>query len=745
MLVIQLTSLAALKPSWFLPPLILLASAVLLFFIAGRPWHELPRRNWLRMAVLCRVPLILLMLLVAGPWWVSLLDDRGDSLVRNLFVLELPIDFFSLLCLTTMTAWVGLACLDNVVQYSDLRFPDLSGQIVRERRQPWRRRLHAVLLSAPLLFVVWRESSRASADLTRLEEILGRTSKDELPNFWSSGLGYGLAGVALALVSAKIIDAVREWAREAVLPKLAKSRLGRWVASWPEFLVEGYRERRTVGGEELLVLGNGHLRLGSYLFVWASVYVLGFFALMPVDAGQPDRIPTLAYVVALAGILCVALTGLSFFFDRWRVPLIAVVVGIVVLTSQFAGTVQHHFADHPDGDGLIEVREALVKRVNQRGADKRNDPIVIVAAEGGGLAASAWTVRVLAGLEQALGEDFCRSIVFTSGVSGGSVGLLHHDFRDYLKVGDSVVTSGSKNVLQAAAWGFLYPDLARSVIPWIPGDRDRGWALEETWARSFKDGRPGLGVAKVRKAIAEGKLPGFAFNTTAMETGDRVVLSYLNLNENQHRVPWVDPITAARLSATFPYVTPAARRDPDSPYTGRLDWHLLDGGYFDNSGTATCFDWLRAALEEGRLANLDDIDTIFLLDIDAYPVDTDPIAKRVDGPKPASGWEASLLGPLKGVISVRSGSQRERNLRELVHAEERINHPDAKIRLVPIRINALHELSLSWQLTRAENASLDRDWAIWRSYLGTGEHWSDRLEALVEARATMREPTLAPK
>ena len=68
MLVIQLTSLAALKPSWFLPPLILLASAVLLFFIAGRPWHELPRRNWLRMAVLCRVPLILLMLLVAGPW-----------------------------------------------------------------------------------------------------------------------------------------------------------------------------------------------------------------------------------------------------------------------------------------------------------------------------------------------------------------------------------------------------------------------------------------------------------------------------------------------------------------------------------------------------------------------------------------------------------------------------------------------------------------------------------------------------
>jgi hypothetical protein len=48
-------------------------------------------------------------------------------------------------------------------------------------------------------------------------------------------------------------------------------------------------------------------------------------------------------------------------------------------------------------------------------------PMLLVAAEGGGIRAAYWTVR---GLE-AMGEKTCagRSVLFSAGASGGSVGL----------------------------------------------------------------------------------------------------------------------------------------------------------------------------------------------------------------------------------------------------------------------------------------------------------------------------------
>ena len=63
--------------------------------------------------------------------------------------------------------------------------------------------------------------------------------------------------------------------------------------------------------------------------------------------------------------------------------------------------------------------------------------------------------------------------------------------------------------------------------------------------------------------------------------------------------------TAARLSASFPYVSPAARptSDSDSALTdgepGRYTrTHVVDGGYFDNSGLCALTEWLQEGLTE---------------------------------------------------------------------------------------------------------------------------------------------------
>ena len=116
------------------------------------------------------------------------------------------------------------------------------------------------------------------------------------------------------------------------------------------------------------------------------------------------------------------------------------------------------------------------------------------------------------------------------------------------------------------------------------------------------------------------------FNATSMTTGERVIFgttvpteplrgaeSFLQsavvekkvTGQKESRapeykaetvVPDIDVATAARLSATFPLVSPAARcsdcKDPEQ--------YVVDGGYIDNSGVESMAEWLEALLSDER-------------------------------------------------------------------------------------------------------------------------------------------------
>ena len=63
-------------------------------------------------------------------------------------------------------------------------------------------------------------------------------------------------------------------------------------------------------------------------------------------------------------------------------------------------------------------------------------------------------------------------------------------------------------------------------------------------------------------------------------------------------------VTAARLSASFPYVSPAARaRDPytDVPLPLRDSFHFVDGCYYDNFGISSIADSLVEAMHRDCL------------------------------------------------------------------------------------------------------------------------------------------------
>lgn len=127
-----------------------------------------------------------------------------------------------------------------------------------------------------------------------------------------------------------------------------------------------------------------------------------------------------------------------------------------------------------------------------------------------------------------------------------------------------------------------------------------------------------LTLATLLRAGIDPRIPAFTMNTTTVEGGDRFLLanyqvprnSVTGTNEsypaesflykyrtssNSNMSVDLPLATAAQLSATFPYVSSAARVPQAVDPKGGL--HYVDGGYYDNDGTASAIEFLRSALQ----------------------------------------------------------------------------------------------------------------------------------------------------
>ena len=86
-------------------------------------------------------------------------------------------------------------------------------------------------------------------------------------------------------------------------------------------------------------------------------------------------------------------------------------------------------------------------------------------------------------------------------------------------------------------------------------------------------------------------------------------LDFRTLYENYD----LDVTTAARLSASFPYVTPMARNDVELTH----NYHVADGGFFDNTGLFTVVEWLDENLES--FSQEFNVKKVLILQINAFP------------------------------------------------------------------------------------------------------------------------------
>jgi hypothetical protein len=280
---------------------------------------------------------------------------------------------------------------------------------------------------------------------------------------------------------------------------------------------------------------------------------------------------------------------------------------------------------------------------------------------------------------------------------------------------EPIVELSMRSSLNDVAWGFAYPDLWRTFTPRVWDEAtDRAWALEQAWGRQWRSRTDTL--RQWRDLTAQGRRPAVAFNTTIVETGQRLALGTYDRPrvgmatltfEDVYGSRDVSILTAARLSATFTYVTPVARARDETAQK----WHLADGGYQDNYGVATLIDWLNAALLE---------------EPGTGPTDTEgrPCAERLRlavvriaspeaDPEPSSrSWAFQVGAPAQVLLAIRTAGPRSRNELELAL----LAHTGFERRLGVFCFDyANADNPLSWHLSTAQRRNIREAWGTDRN------------------------------
>ncbi|HKM68163.1 MAG TPA: patatin-like phospholipase family protein [Candidatus Acidoferrum sp.] len=468
----------------------------------------------------------------------------------------------------------------------------------------------------------------------------------------------------------------------------------------------------------------GAICFGLYIFAGRGVYHR-----LTSDAVFPPPQPydaVLLQVVLLLLLACLTLSAFCFYFDRFRMPVLIPIALILLLTSRL-GPSDHsfHTVDLPAQAALPNPIDLLAGKP---------DRVIVVAAAGGGIQSAAWTSEVLCGLRHDLGPSFNDSVLAISGVSGGSVGTMFYLRCLESPPGDMQGALAARNSsLEAVAWGLAHADLRTTVLPinaliW-PG-ADRGWALERAFRKNAQFSpmdRP-LASTELQK-----KWPVVLLNATEVRTGDPIVFTNSNFpvplpaTDPNHALHGFHKVyvgrdvnleSAVRMSAAFPYVSPAARAD--SPWNAE---HLVDGGYFDNSGLFTLTRWLKAALPDlpstggvpcPPLANK----KILILVIDAFP------DGQWTGPADTPHrWPYQLIAPAYAILHVRSEGQQVRDIADssnLLQILSLRGYEAATLtaRYVPSNqatgstspVDCPQDPPLTWHLTEVEKACIDQEW-----------------------------------
>jgi Patatin-like phospholipase len=513
---------------------------------------------------------------------------------------------------------------------------------------------------------------------------------------------------------------------------------------------------RLVGLRYLIDPKSGQI-YGAHLF--AAMALAGFIFLWVISGWlfYPSRLTAAAVAYLYIGLLLSVwfFGALSFHLARLRLsPLVAVAILLLIGYAKL----DHRFEPAEPGNASAPSIDPIEV------AAVAEDNLVIVTAAGGGAWAAGWTAR---GLEQLVSNRpaLRGEVRLLSAVSGGSVGaayFIHGMLRDDAAANvpatlHDIRVRATASSLAAVAYGLAFRDFPRLVTGgFYDPHKDRGQLLEEEWARIAAarvvgdevgrrpEARAGKrALRSLNSSIRDGTIPAPIFGATVMEAGQRLMITPITFAPSVRAPtlqeflfgtaaatpePDLDLWTAARLSATFTYVSPPARSWLDVRPSQRE--HLIDGGYYDNFGVTSALDWLTPVLEARRAGDRRlRFKRVLLIELSGF-AEPNP-----DSVKPADGLTTTLTGPtLTAFLALREGIASSRNridldrfkrawnelLRGTVQIETVTFKPDASRRKGP----------LSWHLSSKEIDFLKASWGPGRDPQGWQPNLRDEWRVL---------------
>ncbi|HTT04768.1 MAG TPA: hypothetical protein VMF64_05720 [Steroidobacteraceae bacterium] len=397
-----------------------------------------------------------------------------------------------------------------------------------------------------------------------------------------------------------------------------------------------------------------------YVLIVVDVAALGLFTSETFySAGIPEQLGAAAILLLALGLITVAGSVLVYMANHYAIPILTLlglwfclcsIVNDNHLIRTTADSASHPLFWHHKVD--TEPPSAPVRAyatdidsyfdgwwqdLARQVAGTDPIPVVIVAAEGGGVRAAYWTASVLARLDDLTRNSplpFSRHILAISAVSGGSVGATVFDatLADSAHTpppGTGAAASTSRldavdgvlghDLLSDTLGRALFPDLFQRFVP-APIFDDRAIALEKALERAWTAKYPHSSV-QLSHALPSlwqrdaYRIPMLFLNSTVVETGRRAIDFPLTIPPGYTQpaaAPFADALllgdylgpgiplsTAALLSARFTYVSPAGLLDTklsDQPGRTGPRWRrVVDGGYFDNSGAVTAQELVRIA------------------------------------------------------------------------------------------------------------------------------------------------------
>jgi hypothetical protein len=519
-----------------------------------------------------RVPLLvgaaMALFPIATTWHVSPLS----RLSRGIFDVEGPALFLvsllaSLLALTVLTTWWVITA------YGGERCRARCAYAVYPIRARWY--ALASLLLVPVIGATLSVADRSgwgAADWMRVAAC------------WVSGFA----------VAAVVAWAVR-WMADFLGGMVAVQDLARRV-SRPAVLSAGFVD--TTHDAFL----PGHLFTAGMALVCMATYL----TIGSQTAGElRPEFPGLVFLILLPIVVCWPLSWLTFFVDRFRVPVLLPLAALLFLIHDWPGP-RYVFELSSIAQRTLSPADVLSARLTRAASQ---DAVIVVAASGGGVQSAIWTARVLTGIEERCRRDGCRAaeaIAAISATSGGGVGAMQFVAAydngalpvDLAPIVDRSASSGQDALWRALVFEDLYRPLR--VLRRTPKYSDRGRALEQAWT---------AGVSSQlldfwRADASAGTRPGMIFNATLKDDNRPILISSAGTvpgaaDFHEYYGGYDIPIVrAARLSSTFPIVVPFAR-DGRGIHAGTI----IDGGYTDQFGIDGAVRWLDAALRSSDAAH----------------------------------------------------------------------------------------------------------------------------------------------